>query len=133
MIRELGSGAGSWEETEGGETLAPEIATAPAPLPGGIARWDRYELLDLHAARGRALGELYHRSLDEARRSGDRTWLARRQRELQQQLLAPGRDRARPERPAGSQHRAARCTAGNPRLAQPQSLRAALLRVRESR
>ncbi|MGH9889471.1 MAG: serine/threonine-protein kinase, partial [bacterium] len=44
---------------------------------------------DLHTARGRALGELYHRSLDEARRSGDRTWLARRQRELEQQVLAP--------------------------------------------
>jgi serine/threonine-protein kinase len=44
---------------------------------------------DLHAARGRALGELYHRALDEARRSGDRDWLARRQLALEQQYLTP--------------------------------------------
>jgi eukaryotic-like serine/threonine-protein kinase len=44
---------------------------------------------ELHAARGRALGELYHRALEEARRSGDRTWLFRRQHELEQQYLSP--------------------------------------------
>jgi serine/threonine-protein kinase len=44
---------------------------------------------ELHAARGRALGELYHRALGEARRSGDRTWLAGRQKELAQQYLTP--------------------------------------------
>jgi len=43
----------------------------------------------LHAARGRALGEIYHRALEVARRSGDRAWLARRQRELEQQYLTP--------------------------------------------
>jgi len=43
----------------------------------------------LHAARGRALGELYQTSLEEARRSGDKTWLAARQKELERQYLAP--------------------------------------------
>jgi eukaryotic-like serine/threonine-protein kinase len=43
----------------------------------------------LHAARGRVLGELYHRALEEARRSGDRAWLAGRQKELERQYLAP--------------------------------------------
>jgi serine/threonine-protein kinase len=42
----------------------------------------------LHAARGRALGELYQRALEEARRSGDRDWLAARRRELERELLA---------------------------------------------
>jgi tetratricopeptide (TPR) repeat protein len=44
---------------------------------------------ELHAARGRALGELYHRASEEARRSGDKTWLAAREKELEQQYLAP--------------------------------------------
>jgi serine/threonine-protein kinase len=44
---------------------------------------------ELHAARGRALGELYHRAFEEARRSGDKTWLAARDRELDAQYLAP--------------------------------------------
>ena len=44
---------------------------------------------DLHAARGRALGELYHHALEEARRSGDKAWLAARERELEQQYLVP--------------------------------------------
>jgi len=44
---------------------------------------------ELHAARGRALGELYHRSLEDARRGGDPAWLAGRQRELAQQYLTP--------------------------------------------
>ena len=44
---------------------------------------------ELHAARGRALGELYHVALEEARRSGDRAWLAGRQKELEEQYLAP--------------------------------------------
>ncbi|MCU1280076.1 MAG: Serine/threonine protein kinase [bacterium] len=44
---------------------------------------------ELHAARGRALGELYHRSLEEARRSGDKVWLAAREKELEQQYLTP--------------------------------------------
>ncbi|MEO7097119.1 MAG: serine/threonine protein kinase, partial [Polyangiales bacterium] len=44
---------------------------------------------ELHAARGRALGELYHRALEEARRSGNKSWLAARERELEKQYLAP--------------------------------------------
>jgi eukaryotic-like serine/threonine-protein kinase len=44
---------------------------------------------ELHAARGRALGELYHRAIEEARRSGDKTWLAAREKELEQQYLLP--------------------------------------------
>jgi serine/threonine-protein kinase len=50
---------------------------------------------ELHAARGRALDELYRRALedalDEARRSGDQARLVRRQQELSVQLLAPAR------------------------------------------
>jgi hypothetical protein len=44
---------------------------------------------ELHAAHGRALGELYHRELEAARRSGDQAWLARRDRELEQRYLTP--------------------------------------------
>ena len=44
---------------------------------------------DLHAARGRSLGELFHRALEDARRSGDKTWLAARQVELERRYLAP--------------------------------------------
>lgn len=44
---------------------------------------------ELHYALGRVLGELYHRALEHARRSGDKDWLAARQRELEQQYLAP--------------------------------------------
>jgi serine/threonine-protein kinase len=43
----------------------------------------------LHAARGRALGELYHRAVEDARRSGDPAWLAQRKKELEQKYLAP--------------------------------------------
>jgi serine/threonine-protein kinase len=44
---------------------------------------------ELHAARGRALGELYHRALENARRSGDPAWLAGRRAELDRQYLTP--------------------------------------------
>ncbi|MEO7732044.1 MAG: protein kinase [Kofleriaceae bacterium] len=44
---------------------------------------------ELHAARGQALGELYRSAMEEARRSGDRAWLAARQHALAQQYLAP--------------------------------------------
>ena len=44
---------------------------------------------ELHAARGRALGEQYQRALDAARRSGDRTWLEARRTELEAQYLVP--------------------------------------------
>jgi serine/threonine-protein kinase len=44
---------------------------------------------ELHAALGRALGELYHRAYEAARRSGDQAWIAARQKELAQQFLQP--------------------------------------------
>ncbi|HWU86338.1 MAG TPA: protein kinase [Kofleriaceae bacterium] len=44
---------------------------------------------ELHAALGRALGELYRRGLEEARRSQDKEWAARRQQELARQYLTP--------------------------------------------
>ena len=44
---------------------------------------------ELHAARGRALGELYHRELEAARWSGDNAWLERRKQQLAQRYLAP--------------------------------------------
>ena len=44
---------------------------------------------ELHAALGRVLGELYHRALEDARRSGGPEWLAARQRELERQYLEP--------------------------------------------
>ena len=44
---------------------------------------------ELHAARGRALGELYHRAFEEVRHSSDKAWLGRRQQELAQQYLTP--------------------------------------------
>ncbi|WNG35480.1 protein kinase [Archangium violaceum] len=44
---------------------------------------------ELHFARGRVLGELYHRALEDARRSGDKAWVAERQQELEKQYLAP--------------------------------------------
>jgi serine/threonine-protein kinase len=43
----------------------------------------------LHAARGRALGELYHRALEDARHSGDPAWLEKRKRELEAKYLQP--------------------------------------------
>ncbi len=44
---------------------------------------------ELHAARARALGELFHSAREEARRSGGSTRLAKRQRELEQRYLTP--------------------------------------------
>ncbi|WNG28177.1 protein kinase [Cystobacter fuscus] len=43
----------------------------------------------LYYAHGRVLGELYHQGLEDARRSGDKSWVARRQRELETQYLQP--------------------------------------------
>jgi serine/threonine-protein kinase len=66
------------------EAAAELAATGAAP-----------ETPELHAARGRALGELYRRAfedaLDDARRSSDPARLVRRQQELAAQLLAPAR------------------------------------------
>jgi len=44
---------------------------------------------ELHAARGHALGELYHRAFEEVHRSGDKAWLDLREKELEQQYLTP--------------------------------------------
>jgi Flp pilus assembly protein TadD len=44
---------------------------------------------ELHYSLGRVFGELYYRSMEEARRSGGGEWLAARQRELEQQYLEP--------------------------------------------
>jgi serine/threonine-protein kinase len=44
---------------------------------------------ELQAALGRVLGELYHEALVEARRSGEKSWLERRERELRAQYLEP--------------------------------------------
>ncbi|MBL8634432.1 MAG: protein kinase [Myxococcales bacterium] len=44
---------------------------------------------ELQAALGRVLGELYHEALLEARRSGEKSWVAQRQKELEKQLLQP--------------------------------------------
>jgi eukaryotic-like serine/threonine-protein kinase len=59
---------------------ADELAIAAA---GGL------DTPELHAARGRALGELYHRAFEDARRSGDRSWLDGRRKQLEQQYLGP--------------------------------------------
>ncbi|MFL5352043.1 protein kinase domain-containing protein [Archangium sp.] len=44
---------------------------------------------ELHYALGRVLGELYHRAMEEARRGGDKAWVAERQRVLEKQYLEP--------------------------------------------
>jgi len=44
---------------------------------------------ELHAARGRALGEMFHQEMEVARRSGDKTWLANREKELAAKYLTP--------------------------------------------
>jgi len=68
---------------------------------------------ELHAARARALGELYHRALEETRLSPDQVsdkesdkaseaaWLAQRQRELAQQYLTPALAELEQSRAAG--------------------------------
>jgi serine/threonine-protein kinase len=53
------------------------------------AREKGVESPELHFARGRVLGELYHRALEDARRSGGREWVAERQRVLEKQYLEP--------------------------------------------
>ncbi|HLL85034.1 MAG TPA: hypothetical protein VK420_20355, partial [Longimicrobium sp.] len=44
---------------------------------------------ELDYALGRVLGELYRRALEDARRSGDKSYFARRKAELEQEYLAP--------------------------------------------
>jgi len=55
----------------------------------------------LHAVRGRALGELYQHELEVARRSGDKAWLAARQKELEDRFLAPALAELGRSQPAG--------------------------------
>jgi hypothetical protein len=54
-----------------------------------IARQRGLNTPELHYALGRALGELYHQALEDARRSGDKDWLVQRQQELEQKYLEP--------------------------------------------
>lgn len=54
-----------------------------------LARKQGLDSPELHYALGRVLGELYHRSLEHARRSGNQEWLAARQRELEEKYLQP--------------------------------------------
>ena len=74
-----------------------------APPPAGL------DTPELHAARGRALGELYHRALEEARRSGDKAWLAARAEGARAAVPRAGARRARAEpRGAADERGAAR-------------------------
>ncbi|MFT3698883.1 MAG: protein kinase [Kofleriaceae bacterium] len=51
---------------------------------------DGLDTPELHAARGRALGELYHQAIEEARRnSSGKEWLTKREAELEAQYLTP--------------------------------------------
>jgi len=62
------------------------------------ASQDGLDVSSLHAARGRALGELYHRAVEEARRGGDKKWFADQEKQLAAQYLTPALselDRAR--------------------------------------
>jgi tRNA A-37 threonylcarbamoyl transferase component Bud32 len=60
---------------------------------------------ELHAARGRALGELYRRALEDLRSQlgGSKAWLAERQQDLARQYLAPALDELRHSRASGDE------------------------------
>ena len=77
------------------QRAADELERAVAP-DGGLSN-----LAELHLRRGRALGELYRGALEDARRSGDPGWLARRRQELEQQYLVPARAELAASRGAG--------------------------------
>ncbi len=47
------------------------------------------DIPELHYALGYVLGQKYQQELTKARRSGDKSWLLHRQKELEQQFLAP--------------------------------------------
>lgn len=64
-----------------------ELEAAQAQLT--LARDKGVDLPELHYALGRVLGELYQKGLEQARRSGDRGWLASRQKQLEQEYLEP--------------------------------------------
>jgi eukaryotic-like serine/threonine-protein kinase len=53
------------------------------------ARRAGYESPELYYALGRALGELYRRALDDARRGGGVAWVAERRRAIEAEFLAP--------------------------------------------
>jgi len=57
---------------------------------------------ELHAARARALGELFHSAREEAHRSGGSAWLTQRQHELEQQYLTPALAELQDSRTAGN-------------------------------
>jgi serine/threonine-protein kinase len=54
-----------------------------------LARNKGLDSPELHYARGRILGELYRQGMEEARRSGDKQWVASQQAALEKQLLQP--------------------------------------------
>ncbi|HEX2571316.1 MAG TPA: protein kinase [Polyangia bacterium] len=55
----------------------------------GRARAQDIDSPELHYALGRALGELYHHEVEEARHSGDAAWLAARRAAIEKQYLEP--------------------------------------------
>ena len=54
-----------------------------------LARDKGIDSPEFHYALGRVLGELYHQAMEEARRSGGKEWVAKRQRVLEKQYLEP--------------------------------------------
>ncbi len=53
------------------------------------AKQSGYEPAELHYALGRARGALFQQRLQEARRTGERTWVEKRRKELEAELLIP--------------------------------------------
>ena len=62
-----------------GSSVAACVQEARTQLEEAQRRGNRPEL---QAALGRVLGELYHEALLEARRSGEKSWVEQRQKEL---------------------------------------------------
>jgi serine/threonine-protein kinase len=58
---------------------------------------------ELHAARSHALGELYHRGIEDVRGLGQMVWRIRRQHALEQQYLTPALAELEQSRPAGDE------------------------------
>src|SRR5262249_20320554 len=67
----------------------------------GIAEAAGLQTPELHAERGRALGELYHRAFEQARHSEGIAWLAPREGELEQMYLLPALDDLEQSRASG--------------------------------
>jgi tRNA A-37 threonylcarbamoyl transferase component Bud32 len=70
-----------------GHLALQDFATAREEL--GRARDQGIDSPELHYALGRALGELYHHEVEEARHSGDAAWLAARRAAIEKQYLEP--------------------------------------------